>query len=312
MSVRPIVIVPVDESPDTEATVEYAASVARARAADLHAIQVVPREGGLWVAPRNEMRLRARLRAMRPSVERDGVSLRIVTLRGAPESAIAGYAHLRAAVLTVVDRHYGSSRLWRSTSVTSRLSRLSPIPVLVVSRRMSNRAEFSVRRIVAAVDFTIASAVSLRKAVELARKHGASMTMLHAIQPLRHMVLTGSEAWRVMTALHADTRVIAGRLKKEARAFGARDAESLVVTGDAHRGIAGAVAATAADLVVMGVAPRRPIEEMVFGSTMRAVLRRARVPVLVLPVVDGARDWISKRNDASNLSLAEAFAGRAA
>jgi len=312
MSVRPIVIVPVDESPDTEPTVEYAASVARARAADLHAIQVVPREGGLWVAPRNEIKLRARLRAMRASVERDGVSLRIVTLRGAPEGAIAGYAHLRAAVLTVVDRHYGSSRLWRSTSVTSRLSRRSPIPVLVVSRRMSNRATFSIKRIVAAVDCTVASVMSLRSAVELARKHDASLTMVHAIQPLRHMVVTGSEAWRVMTALQTDARVIAGRLKKKARAFGAKDAESMVVTGDAHRGIVRAVAATAADLVVMGVAPSRPIEELVFGSTLRAVLRRASVPTLVLPVVDGARDWIDKRDDASDLSTAETFAGRAA
>jgi nucleotide-binding universal stress UspA family protein len=312
MSVRPIVVVPVDDSPATEATVAYAASIARARAADLHAIQVVPREGGLWVAPRNEVRLRARLRAMRASVERDGLSLRIVTLRGAPASAIAAYAQLRAAVLTVVDRHYRASRLWRSTSVARRLSRVSPVPVLVVSRRMRSRSAFPVRRIVAAVDFTAASAVSLRAAIDLASRHGARVTMVHALEAPRHMLLTGSEAWRAMTGLEASTKVIAGRLKRQARAFGSRDAESLVVTGDPHRGIARAVVATAADLVVMGVAPRRPIEEMLFGSTLRAVLRCARVPILVLPVVDGARDWTGERDDASSLWNAEATVGRAA
>lgn len=59
MSIRSLVIVAVDGSPETERTVEYAVSVARKRAAELHAVQVVPREGALWIAPQNETKLRA-------------------------------------------------------------------------------------------------------------------------------------------------------------------------------------------------------------------------------------------------------------
>ena len=292
MSSRSLVIVPVDGSPETERTVEYAAGLASARAADLHAVQVVPRDGGLWVAPQNETGLRARLRALRPSAEREGVTFRIVTLRGAPERAIAAYAQLEGASVIVVGHHYGTSRLWRNTAITSRLSRFSPVPVIVVPERMEKSARVAPRRIVAAVDSTVASVIALRTAVDLARRHGAHLTMVRAIDVPRQTVFSGSEAWRLMKQLHTEADVIGERLKRRALAMGSGDVDAVVVTGDAHRGIVEAATATAADLIVMGVAPRTWIERAAFGSTLRAVLRRARVPVLVVPVIAGAHDWI--------------------
>ena len=292
MSSRSLVIVPVDGSPETERTVEYAAGIASARAADLHAVQVVPRDGGLWVAPPNETRLRARLRALRPSVAREGVPFRIVTLRGAPDRAIAAYTQLEEASVIVVGRHYGTSRLWRNTAVTSRLSRFSPVPVIVVPQRMERMERFSPKRIVAAVDSTVASVIALRTAVDLARRHGAHLTMFRAIDVPRQTVFSGSEAWRLMKQLHAEAEVIGERLKRKALALGSGDVDAVVVTGDAYRGIVEAVTATAADLIVMGVAPRTWIDRAAFGSTLRAVLRRARVPVLVVPVIAGAHDWM--------------------
>jgi nucleotide-binding universal stress UspA family protein len=311
MSVRPLIIVPIDDSPETEPAVHYAAGIARARGADLHAVQVVPRRGSLWTAPRHEVQLRERIRALRPSVEKGGMVLRIVTLRGTPESAIPSYAQLKAARLIVVAGNYGSLRLWRSTNVTSRLSRLSPVPVLVVPRHVASRGPFSVNRIVAPVNFTAASAVSLRAAVHLSARHGARVTMLHAIAPPRQMVLTGSEAWRVMKHVETATPVIAERLMKQAQAFGSGDWEPLVVTGDAHHGILRAVTTTAADLVVMGVAPRTRGDEVIRGSTLRAVLRRTKVPVLVLPVVAGAEIWMGQLDADGRESRARATLGAA-
>ena len=46
MSNRPIVIVPVDGSRETEWTVDFASSVARRAAADLHMVHVLSRAGG--------------------------------------------------------------------------------------------------------------------------------------------------------------------------------------------------------------------------------------------------------------------------
>jgi nucleotide-binding universal stress UspA family protein len=142
--------VAVDDSPETEHTVEYAVSVARARGADLHAVQVAPHDGALWSALENETKLRARLKALRPYAEREEVSFRIVTLRGKPESAIPAYAQLAGANLILVGRNYATSRLWRSIAVSSRLSRLSPVPVIVVPPRLVKTASLSLKRIVAA------------------------------------------------------------------------------------------------------------------------------------------------------------------
>ena len=287
VSVRSLVLVAVDGSPETKRTVEYAVSVASTRAAELHAVQVVPRDGALWSAPKDETTLRASLRALRPLAESQGVSFRIVTLRGNPENAIPAYAQLAGANLIVVGRNYATSRLWRSIAVTTRLSRFSPVPVVVLPR-MDKTPTVSPKRVVAAVDFTVASAIALRAAVDLSTRHGASLTMLHAIDAPPPMLFSGGEAWRLVQRLPAKKRVIAERLKRKARAFGSGSAEAVVVTGDAARGLVDTGTETAADLIVMGVAPRSWIDEAVSGSTLRRVLRRAKTPVLVVPVIAGA------------------------
>jgi nucleotide-binding universal stress UspA family protein len=271
--------------------VEYAVSIARERVADLHAVQVVPRDGGLWVAPQNEIDVRARLRALRPLAERKGVSLRIVTLRGTPEAAIPAYAQLSSASLIVVSRHYGSFRLWRNTAVTSRLGRSSPVPVIIAPKQMEKTAGLSLKRIVAPVDFRVASAIALRTAVDLSERHGAALTILHAMEAPRHLVFSGGEAWRVVQELPARAKVLAERLKRKAIALGSNHAAPVVVTGDAHRGIVETANDTEADLIVMGVGHRTWIDEAVSRSTLRAVLRHAKPPVLVIPVVAGAHEF---------------------
>jgi nucleotide-binding universal stress UspA family protein len=298
-----------------ERTVEYAVSMAREGVADLHAIQVVPRDGGLWVAPQNEINLRARLRTLRPLAEHEGVSLRIVTLRGTPESTIPAYAQLSGASLIVVGRNYGSSRLWRNSAVTSRLGRSSPIPVIIAPKRMEKTASLSLKRIVAAVDFTVASAIALRTAVDLSKRHGSALTILHAMEAPRHMVFSGGEAWRVVQERPAKAKVLAERLKRKAISLGSRHVEPVVMTGDAHRGIVETAKDTDADLIVMGVGHRTWIDEAVSRSTLRAVLRHAKTPVLVVPVIAGDHEWIEVVHQEDAISTpwsAGALARRAA
>jgi nucleotide-binding universal stress UspA family protein len=269
----------------------------------------------LWSAPENETKLRATLRALRPLAESEGISFRIVTLRGNPEHAIPAYAHLTAARLIVVGRNYGTSRLWRSIAVTSRLSRVSPVPVVVVPPRMERTASASPKRVVAAVDFTVASAMALRTAVDLSKRYGASLTVLHAMDASLPMVFSGGEAWRLAQRVPADTKVLGERLKRKAAMLGAGYVEPVVVTGDAHRGIVETATEMAADLIVMGVAPRTWIDQAVSGSTLRGVLRLAKTPVLVLPVIAGAYEWIDEVNEEDAFktpSAADAVARRVA
>jgi nucleotide-binding universal stress UspA family protein len=295
MSTRPLIVVAVDGSHDTESTVNFAAAIASGRAADLDAVQVVSRRGGLWIAPDDETRLRARLIGLRPSIEGKGVRFRVVTLRGTPESVVPAYAQLHAASLIVLGRNYGTSRLWRTSAVASRVSRSSPVPVIVVPTRPAGTERvptWPLKRIVAAVDFTVASAIALRTATDVARRYGAHLTVFHALTWPRHMVFSGGDALRVLDRLPTEVKLSEERLKRKARAFGAQDVDPVVVTGAPGRGIIETAAAYAADLIVMGVAPRNSIDEAAFGSTLRAVLRRAETPVLVVPVVAGAHEWV--------------------
>jgi nucleotide-binding universal stress UspA family protein len=289
---RSLIVVPVDDVPETERTVTYAVGIAKQRGADVHLVQVVDRRSGtLWRAPESERRARAHLRALRSAVGHDGVFVRIVTLRGNRDSVIHAYAQLNAATLIVMGHHYGSSRLWRNSSVATRLSRSSPIPVLVVPA-LGDAAAQSVNRILAAVDFTVASATALRTAADWSKRLGASLTVLHAMEPLDQMALSGGEARRFAQRLAAEVKVLSKRLKRKAMALGFVDAEPVVVMGDAFRGIVATAKDTNADLVVIGVAPRTRFDEALSGSTLRAVLRRTTVPVLVVPVVGGAYEWI--------------------
>jgi len=119
------------------------------------------------------------------------------------------------------------------------------------------------------------------------------LTLLHAMErPLDQMALSGGEAWRHVQRWPAEVRMLSERLKRKAMALGSGDAEPVVVTGNAFRGIVAIAKETSADLIVMGVAPRSRFDEALSGSTLRAVLRSATVPVLVVPVVGGAHEWI--------------------
>lgn len=64
----------------------------------------------------------------------------------------------------------------------------------------------------------------------------------------------------------------------------------------------------------MGIAHRSWLDRVVFGSTLRRVLRRATAPVLVVPVVAGSHRWANEHDvDQFNSSVwAESTAERVA
>jgi nucleotide-binding universal stress UspA family protein len=228
------------------------------------------------------------------SVTQEG-TIRDVRLRGQDESVILGYAQLTGARAIVVDRHYGTPSVWRSSAVVARLSRVSPVPVLVLpskGRALERWARGNIRSVVAAVDTTLASAVALRSGVALSARHGARLTMLHALENFPgHSIFSGGEAWRIVQQLPGRQRGVSERLESQARRLGHAAAVAHVVTGDPAAGIVTAASEANADVIVMGVAPRTWLDRALFGSTLRSVLRRAGVPVLVIPVVGGAQGW---------------------
>lgn len=300
---RQLVLVAVDHSTDVERTMEAALGTAKARGADVHVIHVMPHRAlhlddhpDPWPFEPHDDRsvaIGGRLASMPRSADHDGVRVRRVTLRGEPADVIPAWAQLHGASVLVVERDYGSSRFWRNGRVVDAMARRSPIPLLVLpKRRTTERDESAPRRILIPVDFSVASAVALRTAVELARRNGARLTLLHTLNDVtRHMTFSGGGAWEVMRRLPAQKEAAAERLRRKASFFGADAVDTEVATGLADGAILEIAQRSDPDLIVMGSARRSWLDRVLVRSTLQRVLRRARVPVLVVPVVAGAHTW---------------------
>jgi nucleotide-binding universal stress UspA family protein len=288
VSTRSIVLVPADRATNVELATQVATAFAAPGPAEVHILDVKPRAES-WHAHQDWRGLRLF------TANKNEGTIRNVRLRGRRERIIPAYAQLTGARAIVVDRHYGTTPLWRNTAMVARMSRWSSVPVLALPSEgaaLERLARGDISRVVAAVDSTLASAVALRTAAALAARHDARLTILHALENFPgRSVFSGSEAWRVVQELPARQREIAKRLEAQARQFGRADAVAHVITGDAAPGIVSGASETDADVIVMGVAPRTWLDRSAFGSTLGGVLRRAESPVLVIPVLGGEEEW---------------------
>ena len=304
MAKAPLFVVPVDFAPETEATVLAAFALAKKCGAHIDLLEVVLPRAPSLLGDRADVRSGTRLTSKRDwsrlkdsidAAKRSGTNVRTVVYRGDAAKIIASYAQLTRARLLVIDKHYGTSRWRRNTRIVSTLSRAAPVPVLVLPSQplAKKNISLSFRHIVSAVDFTVASAVAVRTVLDVIRRTGARLTLVHALKNTPyHMVLSGGEALRVARNLRGQAAQVAERLRKKMPADVRIRVDARVTTGDAPRGILDIASEVKADLIVMGVPPRSRFDEVLFGSTLRTVLRRAEVPVLVLSVLAGAYRWL--------------------
>jgi nucleotide-binding universal stress UspA family protein len=308
MPKSPIFVVPVDFSRDMEAVVSAALALARHSGAEVHLLEVPSPRGHSILEDARDVSLDGRVRSqgdwsrVKQSIratERGAIEVRTVAHRGDATKIIPSYVQLVKAGLLVIGQHYGTPRWRRSTRVVSTLSRVSPAPVLVLPRRSRSdkTRSFPFRHIVSAVDFTVASAVAVRTVVDLMRRTGARLTLVHTLTDVpRQMVFSGGEALRVARNLRAHAAQVAERIRRKVPADVRLRADARVATGDPHRGILDIATEVDADLIVMGIPARSRFDEALFGSTLRQVLRRTTVPVLILPVPAGAYKWLDVRH----------------
>ena len=139
--------------------------------------------------------------------------------------------------------------------------------------------------IVCPVDYSDCSKRALRFAGALADHFRARLVVLHVFDPLLagtaalHQVdLAGADGRQELQSFveaHFPVGVGAGKLP-----------DRLLAVGPAARKILEAAEFQEADLLVMGTHGFRGARKAVFGSTLQRVLRRARVPVLAVPILD--------------------------
>ena len=319
MSTSQMFVVPLDFSPETESTVSAALALARHCEAEVHLIEVVaPRPPSLLDEKRSYRDRRrvvttsdwSRLETLVRAAERRRITVRAFAYRGDPTEIIPAYLLLVKSTLLVIGQHYGTSGWRRSARFVSTLSRAAPVPVLILppGYRSRTAASSMFRHIVSAVDFSIASAVTVRTVVDLSRRSGARLTLVHALNE-PPIALSGGEAVKVRRNVRAQVAQVGARLRKKVPTDVQIRIDEHVTTSDPHRAILDVASQVDADLIVMGVAPRSRFDEMLAGSTLRNVLRRTKIPVLVLPVPAGTSKWLD-HTDRVEIALTQKQTGR--
>jgi nucleotide-binding universal stress UspA family protein len=296
------ILVAVDLSKPRDAAFDRALILARGWNVELYVLHTrSPRPVARFAITGEDLELersdgeRSQLRTLVRSAKDEGVQVRVVTAQGDdPARAIAAHAHLVMADLIVVPRDFGSSRVWRIPRVAATVGRSSPVPVLIVPpspKDARHSAGTPFKRIVVAVDFTVASAVAVRAATDLIAGGDGRGTVVHALSYAPPLVFSGSEAFHVIDDLRGETAHAEARLRDAIPAAASHLVKPRVVAGAAGQAILDVAAEVEADLVVMGVPRRGRIGELLFGSTFRKVVRRSLRPILAIPVAAGAYRW---------------------
>lgn len=275
---RPVIVCPTDTSARARAAVAQAATLARVRHWELHLLHVPRERGGRHPRTAGEEEVHPVIAdAMKSTLDAvrgrgHHVPFRIRAQRGNPERAIASYARRHRAGLIVLSSSYGGGRAGRG-SLGRSLGRSAPCPVLIVAATPSRHdrpALPSFRVVVCAFDFTKVSVSALEAVAAFAPPRGGRLTLVLAV---------AGQARHRATATRRLLGLVPLAVSKRYRV------RLVVESGPPHRLIADLASELEADLIVMGMPRRSRVGEWLGGSTSRAVLRRAKCPVLLVPAL---------------------------
>jgi nucleotide-binding universal stress UspA family protein len=141
-----------------------------------------------------------------------------------------------------------------------------------------------IKSILFPTDFSEGSAQALQYAVDMSKRYGAKLYVVHVIYDIAK-----ATGWYVphvsMDEMYKDIQQGAA---KELERFGVeelagvKNVERKVITGVPHEEIINFVGANKIDMVIMGTHGRKGIDKILFGSTAAQVVRHAPCPVLTV------------------------------
>jgi nucleotide-binding universal stress UspA family protein len=137
----------------------------------------------------------------------------------------------------------------------------------------------SIARILCPIDFSDISRHALVHAAAIARWYEARLTVLYVFSNLAAMdlpplVLDDADRERLMTQMRRFAEVVPSTVAVDFR---------LQEAGFAHDEIVAQIAATNADLLVLGTHGRSGFQRLFLGSVTEKVMRKATCPTLVVP-----------------------------
>jgi len=139
-------------------------------------------------------------------------------------------------------------------------------------------------KILVPVDFSNDSAHAVRMGIDIARRYGAALTLLHVYQPIAypmpigHAFFTQPQLDRLFESIrnHLDALLV------EIRSGGVSQADARLEQGVPATEICESAKQMGYDLIVMGTQGRTGIAHFLVGSVAERVIRMAPCPVLTV------------------------------
>jgi nucleotide-binding universal stress UspA family protein len=216
--------------------------------------------------------------------------------------AIVDAAQVRGADLIVMGTHAreGLPRLLLG-SVAERVLHLTPLPIMLLRDTADPSSKTGFKHLLIPLDGSATSNLALETGIDLARRLGSSLTLLHVVPepplPTGDFIGAGyavidwqaqqNAAKRDGEHILADAATRCGALEMRTRLLEAQQLE--VGRRDAATVILEVAREEHSDLIVMGTHARRGLDRLLLGSVAERVAHHADVPVLLLRAI-GIKD----------------------
>lgn len=215
-----------------------------------------------------------------------GVPAEQIILDGPVAPAIREHAkHWNADLVVMATHGRQGLRRWLLGSTTEGLLRNLDVPLLTLVRPEEQRPNSRLEHVVAGLQLDEASdAPVLEYALMLASRHGARLTLVHALEGVN--IAARADYREVLKQGLAERlwRRVPGEL---------RELESVATVVEetlAPEALLGWAQREDVDLVVIGARRKGLVERALMGATVEAVVRQAACPVVTVPIAPRARN----------------------
>jgi nucleotide-binding universal stress UspA family protein len=304
------ILVPVDFSPPSTVAVNHAVLLARRFRAKLSLLHVIePGTALMYTFPtESEAAERKRceraermLAAMLSPEDQDDLDLETSVAVGDISSMIELAMHEKHADVVVMGTHgRGLVGRWLIGSVTQSLLRKINVPILTVCHATG---PLSFKRILFATDFSEGSAEGLDFIMDLAATLNAEVIVAHVIDKRPMVTYETPEVAAVFDAEQQrfleEAQTAFKQLEVEASTRKVR-VETVLGEGIPADAIARIADENTVDFIVLAVSRKSRMDRILLGSTAEKVIRDANVPVLSVPVRQGAERSKDEINEVLN------------
>jgi nucleotide-binding universal stress UspA family protein len=304
------ILVPVDFSPPSTVAVNHAVLLARRFRAKLSLLHVIePGTALMYTFPTESQaaerkrceRAERMLAAMLSPEDQDDLDLETSVAVGDISSMIEMAVHEQHADVVVMGTHgRGLVGRWLIGSVTQSLLRKINVPILTVCHVTG---PLSFKRILFATDFSEGSAEGLDFTMDLAATLNAEVIVAHVIDKRPMVTYETPEVSAVFDAEQKrfleEAQTAFKQLEAEASTRKVR-VETVLGEGIPADAIARIADENTVDFIVLAVSRKSRMDRILLGSTAEKVIRDANVPVLSVPVRQGAERSKDEINEVLN------------